>query len=290
MRRRIVEDPADHARQPDEAAGRQLDADGVAHHVLQHVGLVEDGEVVLRQDHAATGDVEPVQVGVDDHDVGDGRPPAGLLGEARIAERAAVGAGALVAADADGSPRGVGRGPLELGGVAGLRVADPLGDLGDLRLRGRRHALQLELGAVAAARQLAQALQADVVATPLQHRPVEAVGHRALEEREVLRRQLVLEGLGRRGHDDADPRLDGRNEVGQRLAGPGAGLHDEVPTGGDGRGDGLGHLGLPRTCLRARQGGGDVGQRRRDVAQGLTARGPARRPARRRRTRATSCP
>ena len=30
-------------------------------------------------------------------------------------------------------------------------VADPLGDLGDLGLRGRRHALQLELGAVAAA-------------------------------------------------------------------------------------------------------------------------------------------
>ena len=36
-----------------------------------------------------------------------------------------------------------------------------------------------------------------------------------LEERQVLGGQLVLEGLGGRGHDRGPPRNDRRDEVGQ---------------------------------------------------------------------------
>ncbi|GAB3132689.1 hypothetical protein GCM10027258_00640 [Amycolatopsis stemonae] len=38
---------------------------------------------------------------------------------------------------------------------------------------------------------------------------------------------------------------DRGHEVGQRLAGAGAGLHGEVLAGADGAADGLGHLDLP---------------------------------------------
>ena len=123
--RRILDDPPQHPGQPHEPPGRQLHADRVAHHVLEDVGLVEHHDVVLREDHAAAADVQPVQVGVDDDDVGGARPPPGLLGEARLAERAAVGARALVAADAHRPPRRVGRRPVELGGVARIGADRP---------------------------------------------------------------------------------------------------------------------------------------------------------------------
>ena len=99
--------------------GRDRHADRVAHDVLEPVRLVEHHDVVLGQDHPAARDMEPVEVGVDDDHVGGPGAAAGQLGEALLAERAAVGAGTLVAADAHRSPRGVGRGPVELGLVAG---------------------------------------------------------------------------------------------------------------------------------------------------------------------------
>ena len=132
----VVEDPAQRAGHRDEAAGRQLDADGVAHHVLEHVGLVEHDDVVLGQDHAAAADVEAVEVGVDDDDVGGLGSAPGLLGEARLAERAAVGARALVAADAHHPPHRVGRRPVELGAVAGVGACRPTWRCGRSR-RGR---------------------------------------------------------------------------------------------------------------------------------------------------------
>ena len=105
----VVEDPAQRGGQGDEPAGRQLGTDRVAHDVLEHVGLVEHHDVVRGEDHPAAADVQPVEVGVDDDDVRGRRPAAGLLGEARLAERAAIGARAFVAADAERPPRGVRR-------------------------------------------------------------------------------------------------------------------------------------------------------------------------------------
>ena len=49
-----------------------------------------------------------------------------------------------------------------------------------------------------------------------------------LEEWDVLEEELLLEVLGAGGDDDAAARQDGGHQVGQRLAGAGAGLGDEV--------------------------------------------------------------
>ena len=266
----MVEDPPQRAGHRDEAAGRHLHADGVAHHVLEHVRLVEHDDVVLREEDAAAADVQPVEVGVDDDHVGDAGSAAGLLGEARLAERAAVGAGALVAADADHPPHRVGRGPVELGPVARVGGGHPCGDAGELRPPGGADALQLELARRLVV-QLAQPLEADVVAAALEHRPVEARRQHRVEERQVLAGQLVLQRLGRRGHDDAGTARDGGEEVGERLAGPRAGLHDEVAARGDGLADQLGHLLLAGTLLGSRQLGRDGGQRG-GVGHGTRAR------------------
>ena len=191
------------ATEEHEAPGRQLDADGVAHHVLQDVGLVEHDDVVLGEDDAAAGDVEPVEVGVDDDDVGRRRPSPGQLGEARArpsgsgrhrgTRRCSTLTARHVASDGDQSSSA--ESPVRVS-------ADPGRRSGDLGLRRRRQPLELELGAVAAGRrQLAQALQADVVAAALEDGPVERFGEGLGQERQVLRGQLVLQRLGRRGDD-----------------------------------------------------------------------------------------
>ena len=108
--------------------------DRVAHDVFEYVRLVEHHDVVLGQDRSAACDVEPVEMGVDHDDVGGRGPAASLLGETRIAQRAAIGAGTLVAADADRTPCVVRRGPVEFGHVARRRRARPLGEPLDLDL------------------------------------------------------------------------------------------------------------------------------------------------------------
>ena len=85
------------------------------------------------------------------------------------------------------------------------------------------------------------------------------------EERQILRRQLVLQRLGRRGDDDRRPGLDRRYEVGQGLAGAGSRLDDEVTTGADRIGDTFRHLDLTEPGLGAREGGGHLGERDGDA-------------------------
>ena len=241
-------------------ARRDLDADGVAHHVLEHVGLVEHDDVVLGQDRAAARHVQPVEVRVhDDHVGGRGAPP-GLFGEARVAEGTPVGTGTLVAPDAHRPPRVVGRRPLHVGLVAGVGGGHPLRDPFDLHLRRQRHRVELELRLVGR-RHLAEALQAHVVAPALQHREVEVDTEVLGEEREVLQRQLVLESLGGGGHHHGGPRLDGRHEVRQGLAGPGPGLDHEMAMGADRIGDPIRHLDLPEPFLGAGKGTRDLRER-----------------------------
>ncbi len=207
-------------------------------------------------------DVQSVEVRVDDDDVGDGRSSASQLGEARLAHRAAIGAGAFVAADGDRLEDRFARREVELGDVAGGRPRHPLGnpvEVGD-RPRGQLAELEPTLGLVSGRRQLAEALQAHVVAAPFEHGPVEIDRQCLGEEREILAGELILQRLGRRGHDHPVARRDRRHEVGEGLAGAGTGLHDEVPPGVDRRLDEVGHALLARTLL-------GVGQRRRDSRQ-----------------------
>ena len=65
-----------------------------------------------------------------------------------------------------------------------------------------------------------------------------------LEEGDVLEEELLLEVLGAGGDDDALAGEQRGHQVGQRLAGAGAGFHDEVALVGERRFHGLGHLHL----------------------------------------------
>ena len=84
-----------------------------------------------------------------------------------------------------------------------------------------------------------------------------------VEEGQVLAGQLILQRLGRRGHHDPDAGDHGRDQVGERLAGAGPGLDDQVAAGLDGVGHGLGHGPLAVAHLAA---AGELGH---DLLQGL---------------------
>ena len=105
--------------------------------VFELVRLVEHDHVVLGQEGLAPGEVQSVEVGVDDHQ--RRRPgPAGRrhLGEARLAERAAGGAGALVARHAHRLPGPRVHRPRQLGLVAGRRRRGPARRAGTADLAG----------------------------------------------------------------------------------------------------------------------------------------------------------
>src|SRR5690606_8465811 len=87
-----------------EAAAGEVDAAGGRHDLLQLVGLVDHHHLVLGEDHTAGGQVEPVEVEVDDDDVGLGGPQPGSFGEAHRPLRAAAGPGALPGRHADRGP------------------------------------------------------------------------------------------------------------------------------------------------------------------------------------------
>ncbi len=246
-----------------EPPGPDLDAGGGRDDVVDHMGLVDDREVVLGEDGAVAGEVEAVQVEVDDDHVGLGGPVAGGLGEAAVAPGAPGRPGAVARRRADRRPCGVAGLDVELGAVAGDRGGRPRGDGGELlgvgplgqpverqlaggrRRRGPVGRRTVGRRTGRARGHLGQALHAHVVRPALEDGPRERVPERLLEERQVLGRELVLEGTGGGGDDGALAAEHGRHEVAERLAGAGAGPHHEVPAGGDGVGDRPCHLVLP---------------------------------------------
>ena len=84
-----------------------------------------------------------------------------------------------------------------------------------------------------------------------------------LQERDVLEEELFLEVLGAGGDDDALAGEDGGDQIGERLAGAGAGFDDEVALVGEGGFDGFGHFELAgaelviRVPLRKRAAAGE---------------------------------
>ena len=109
-----------------------------------------------------------------------------------------------------------------------------------LAQRARRH---LDQRALVVGHALADPVQAGVVGAALEHgvRRVDLVADRLDQPRDVALDQLVLE-RERRGRDH-DPLVvqQARHQVGQRLAGAGAGLHQQVLAVVHRPGDGLGH-------------------------------------------------
>ncbi|GBE22459.1 hypothetical protein BMS3Bbin01_01834 [bacterium BMS3Bbin01] len=214
------------------------------------MGLVDDQHVVVGQhDPSTEGQVAPVQVMVDDDDVGIRRRVEGSHGKAVARLRAFVAAGAFHAGHRDALPQAFRQlggkivpiprwmhiGPLgQQAQVLGKLVVESLeGDL----LRDKAFFLET----------FHESGLAEVVLAALHDSPTERdteAGHRLGEERQVLLGELVLEALGGSGDDHLLPGHDGRNHVAERLAGPWAGLTDEVRTLLDRLGDGTSHLDL----------------------------------------------
>ena len=120
-------------------------------------------------------------------------------------------------------------------------------------LGGHRALRHLDQGALVVGHAGADAVQAGVVGAALEHgvRRVDAgqVADRLDQPREVALDQLVLEGQGRGGDHDPAVVQERRHEVGQRLAGAGAGLDEQVGAVDHRVGDRLGHLDLAGPLL-----------------------------------------
>ena len=174
----------------------------IAGHRLQRVGLVEDHDVVLGQ-HAdalhAQGQVGEVQGVIDHQDLGMAHPPPGLVVEA-------CGVGGTFAAHAVGAVAGHfvphrGRRLVgEIGERAVGRVARPGLDLAELLVL-----FFLAEQARGPAQGVFHPPQAEVIAPALDQHGGELGGHHAPQERDVFGEQLLLEADRVRG-DDHPPR------------------------------------------------------------------------------------
>ncbi len=108
-----------------QAAGGDLHAERLGHHVLDGVRLVEHHDVVFGEDGPVAGDVGGVEVGVHHDHVGSRGALARLLGEADRARRAPEGPRALSGGHRHRRPgAGVGL-EFELGTIPGGRGVGP---------------------------------------------------------------------------------------------------------------------------------------------------------------------
>jgi hypothetical protein len=116
-------------------------------------------------------------------------------------------------------------------------------------------------------RSVVNLVEAQVVSAPFQERELRAagqgVGEGVGQPRQVAVNELALQGDRRGRHHHGLVGVDGprdrRNQVGQRLAGPGACLHGEVLARVERARDGFGHLDLA-VPFRTAQRGNRLGQ------------------------------
>jgi hypothetical protein len=207
------------------------------------VRLVEDDRVVLRKHAHPVAPLTETEVGevervVRDHEVGVRRPLPRLLREAEADERTRPPETA-VGTDRELCPQRLRGLELELRPIAGLGRLDPLPHrlerdpvLGSREERAAEKAEPLE------------PVSAQVVLPPLQNGDSDVVSERRGGERDVLRQELLLERLRRGRDDEAEPRVERRDEVGEALARPRARLREQVRSPAERSLDGRGQLAL----------------------------------------------
>ena len=191
------------------------------------------------------GEVERV---ICDHELGLAGARLRRLCEARREERAAA-AGAAVGADGNLGPERLGRFDLELGAVARLGRGKPRLDR-LVRFLVTRVAKQHRAEAL-------ELLAADVVRAALEHRDPHLAPERARRRRHLAGEQLLLERLRRGRDDDALPRLERGQQVGEALPRAGAGFGDEVLARRERELDRSRKRSLLRPGLEARERGGE---------------------------------
>ena len=233
-----------------------LVGDRRGHAVDQLVRLVDDENVVLGQHLPVLEGVDGHERVVRDDDVDVLRGLPGPLDEA-LGDDRALPAQALVRRDRDLPPRAVADPGDQLVAVARRRRVRPLPQphhLGPEPGRRRAHLVDGEQSVVLVGEPALELVRAQVVAPALDQR----VGRPPPEQRRQGRRDarhVPVDDLGlqcqcRRGHHGGLPGLHrmahGRHEVRQRLAGPGARLHQQVLTGLHGVSHGVRHLDLAR--------------------------------------------
>jgi len=258
----VIDLPAGDA-QPEVIAGDRLD----------RMGLVEDDHVVVGQDaHLVSpqGQVGEEQGVVDDQDLGVLDAPAGLVVEAlpivgTLASHAiAVLAGHLV-------PDGRQGAEVEIRPRAVVGALGPAGNLAEL--------LELGLAREEAGRALQRVSHpppAEVIAAPLDQHGGELQRDHAVEERDVLVDQLLLEAdrVGGDDHSEWGGVLfpgsrrgqDRRHQIGETLAHPGARLDHQVLRFTDRPAHGLGHGELLGAVFVVLQPGGDTAFRAEDFS------------------------
>ncbi len=176
---------------------------------------------------------------------------AGHLGEALLAERAARRTEAVAVADADLSPLAVGVARRGVAFAAATVLRLLLGPAAQLEHLARHRALRhVDQHSLVVGHALADPVEAGVVGATLEHgvRRVDTLGvlDRLDQAGQVALDELVLQREGGGGHHDAAVVEQRRHEVAERLAGAGAGLHQQVLLLDHRVGDGLGHLHLTR--------------------------------------------
>jgi hypothetical protein len=238
------------------------------------VRLVDDEQLVRGYDVPPGQHVDGEQAVVGDHDVGLPGPGARRLGEALRAVRAAGRPHALACRHGDLPPGRVVDTGIQLVAVAGLALqgplvqpldllaqpaglAQPLGLTGGTGLEERVRGLLLAAGL--------QPGQADVMVPAFEHGeggpPAEQRLGGISEAGQVVVDQLGLQGQGRRGDHHRPVDQQGRDQVGQRLAGTGARLDEQVLAALGGLGHGGDHGLLPGPGGAARHGLNRGGQK-----------------------------
>ena len=243
---RPVHDPPGPGRGPLHHRRRQLVGRDPGDPVDQLVRLVDDHRVVLGQHREALQRVDRQQRVVGHHDLDLGRPVAGQLGEALLAERALRRAQALARGDADLPPGPVVDAGVELVAVAGLGLLGPAAQPHHVPAQRRRGRRVEQRVAVVVGHPAEHLVAAQVVGPALEDRvrrsPAQQRLDRVDQGRQVTVDHLVLQRDRRGGDDHGVAVQQRRHQVGQRLAGAGAGLDEQVAAVGHGGGHRLGHL------------------------------------------------
>jgi hypothetical protein len=194
--------------------------------LFQAVSLVEDDGVVLGKDRRAVGarpkrEVGEVESVIDYHELRFARALPRLLGEAALDERAAPPRTAL-RTHGELGPKRVRGLELELRSVARVRRLDPVLqplEVGGVLRRAEEPAQLVDP---------LQALAAEVILATFEDDDPHRTTERRCGGRHVLRQELLLQRLRRRGDDHPLAGDERRDEIRQALPCPRTGLGDEV--------------------------------------------------------------
>ena len=240
--------------------GGEVARERIGRVVGKRVGLVDDHDVVIRQDATLGREVRAVQRVVDDED-------GHLVRAVPCSFREALGAvGALGLARtlrtraADRRPRRRIDLAIELGTVAGLRSLGELAEVLLLATEVRADRLLEQRVGRAGGPQLRAA---HIVRPALEQREREADASVLAQRRKVLADELALQRDRRRRDDDLQTRRDGRHEVREALARTGRRFGDEMMATDQRVTDRGGELVLPRARLASDPGDHRVEQRER---------------------------